>query len=763
MHRRYPHRLATRAISGSLILSIALLGTALLAGVHLENRHQHGLAMQSARNLMTSARAILEQQILDSQQLGNSLRPALTDALAGMRTGTHADPEAQLEQAAVALEERTGRTTLAFLLHPGDSRIAFSTRSDLPEFSLQHLLPQGHPALENLCASSGRVFMLGPLYLPADQSLVLLGLRCLDRPDTYAGLILRLHTADSITRPLHHLQQQITNLESIRVFFATDPSGSVDWLGNAAPPSSADIASQLQHENSIRHGIREIPAPHGNIGLLGTSPRSEATGIGNAPYRGIALQMHMDAWQGALVTQLPQIALLGTTLLIIGHWLLFLALRHRYQRPAQYILQRLEEQKPVRNPRLLERSDEIGALAQIAFSAHQVHQHQKLLLESQVAQRTRDLQQTIDDLQASCVLLDQTLEIAGMASLSWHPQSGRFRNSPQLHTLMDWHVHELEDVLRLLYPPDRARLEHCLQHLVERRIDSCREQVRLRNRPETSLEFRARRLQAPGGSQRTWIVANVQDISDQERERQRTEQRERMLAHQSKLAAMGDMIGNIAHQWRQPLAEIGSILMNLHIRHRSGGLETHFIQEQIGQANLLLRSMSETIDSFRSFYQPDHHPESFDPEQAIDESLRILHASLTQRDIQFSRLTDCTTVRIQGVRNNFSQGILNLLSNACNILEERSVRPARIELRTRCTSNRYHVSISDNGGGIAPADLPRIFEAYFTTRSASYGTGLGLYMAHLIFCEQMRGTLRASNTYDGACFQISIPLEAKRP
>jgi len=249
---------------------------------------------------------------------------------------------------------------------------------------------------------------------------------------------------------------------------------------------------------------------------------------------------------------------------------------------------------------------------------------------------------------------------------------------------------------------------------------------------------------------------------------------EQILIQQSKLAAMGEMLGAIAHQWRQPLNALGLIVQNLGDAHAFGELNKEYVERNVQKSMSLIQHMSKTIDDFRNFYMPDKEKTAFDAMRAVGDVLTLFSAQLAANDIGYTLtcrthgkifeneadIIPCPAKTVRGYRNEFEHVILNLINNAREgILERREQgRPGRGELVFEFTAENGKVTIgmSDNGSGIPPMNLNRIFEPYFTTKDPSQGTGLGLYMSKVIIEKHMGGAITATNGERGAVFTIEL-------
>lgn len=235
----------------------------------------------------------------------------------------------------------------------------------------------------------------------------------------------------------------------------------------------------------------------------------------------------------------------------------------------------------------------------------------------------------------------------------------------------------------------------------------------------------------------------------------RTEQ-EKLLIQQSKLASMGEMIGNIAHQWRQPLGEISAILMNLQVKHEFNDLNPDVLIQSIHQCKKINAYMSSTISDFQNFFKPSKDKEVFELGESCHRAIAMLQASLKYHGIEF--YFDITEkVEVLGYPNEFAQALLNILSNAKDVLSEREISNPFIHLELKKGYKYTLILIEDNGGGISSEHMDRIFEPYFTTKYSKQGTGIGLYMTKMIIENNMNGLINVKNTKQGALFTIKLP------
>ena len=233
---------------------------------------------------------------------------------------------------------------------------------------------------------------------------------------------------------------------------------------------------------------------------------------------------------------------------------------------------------------------------------------------------------------------------------------------------------------------------------------------------------------------------------------------ERILIQQSRFAAMGEMIGNIAHQWRQPLNALGLLLQNIENAYEMNMLDDAYIARIVEKGNRLTASMSQTIDDFRNFFKPNRDATLFSVASTIETTLEMIGASYSNHNIHILKDID-ETLCIKGFSSEFSQVLLNILNNAKDALNETNPSEKNIFLRVFGKNDYVYVEIEDNAGGIPPEIKNSIFDPYFTTKEEGKGTGIGLYMSKTIIESNMQGRLHVEDGAQGANFIIQIKQE----
>ena len=228
---------------------------------------------------------------------------------------------------------------------------------------------------------------------------------------------------------------------------------------------------------------------------------------------------------------------------------------------------------------------------------------------------------------------------------------------------------------------------------------------------------------------------------------------EQMLLQQNRLAAMGEMINNIAHQWRQPLNVLALLVQQIQLFYDSGALSKEELDDCVSKSMSSIDHMSQTIDDFRNFFKPDKKQVLFKIGDVVAKTVALVETSFESQGIRI----DChagANPALKGFPNEYSQVLLNILSNARDALQEKRRGGATIVIAIGMEEGRAVVTISDNAGGIPEEFMDRIFEPYFTTKGPDKGTGVGLFMSKTIIEKNMNGRLTVRNTENGAEFRI---------
>ncbi len=261
-------------------------------------------------------------------------------------------------------------------------------------------------------------------------------------------------------------------------------------------------------------------------------------------------------------------------------------------------------------------------------------------------------------------------------------------------------------------------------------------------------------------TERKKLESEIQKINENlhlmviEETRKRVE-KEKMLIQQSKMAMMGEMIGAIAHQWRQPLNALAIYIQDVHMAYDYNELTQEYIDEFQTSSMSIVQKMSKTIDDFRNFFKPIKEKTKFSLKVAVDGTLSIMGPQLKNHNINVNLALN-EEQQTYGFQNELEQTILIILSNAQDVLLENNIKNPMINISIVKEEKKVIIKIQDNGGGVPLEIIDRIFEPYFTTKEQGKGTGIGLYMAKEIIERQMGGKISVENVDGGALFSIEL-------
>ncbi|MBF0320879.1 MAG: HAMP domain-containing histidine kinase, partial [Nitrospirae bacterium] len=242
---------------------------------------------------------------------------------------------------------------------------------------------------------------------------------------------------------------------------------------------------------------------------------------------------------------------------------------------------------------------------------------------------------------------------------------------------------------------------------------------------------------------------------------------EQMLVQQSKMAAMGEMIGAIAHQWKQPISSLGLLIQDIEDAFAAGEVDKAYLEEFSSQGMGLINLMAHTVDDFQNFLKPSKREGIFDVTGAFYEVVNLFADLLKKNNVHIEINTQ-ETCRIYstGYSNELKQVILNLINNSRDAITSARkkgliMEDGRITIDIKEMEDKVAARISDNGGGIDANVIDKLFDAYVTTKGDG-GTGIGLYMSRAIIEGKMKGKISASNIEGGAQFTIELPLAKQR-
>ena len=245
---------------------------------------------------------------------------------------------------------------------------------------------------------------------------------------------------------------------------------------------------------------------------------------------------------------------------------------------------------------------------------------------------------------------------------------------------------------------------------------------------------------------------------------QKNEEKNRISIQQSRMASMGEMLENIAHQWRQPLSTISVCASGMEVKKELGILSEEDININLKHIKDTTQYLSNTIEDFRSFFSQDKISADLDIRNTLKKVFDLVNATFAKNSITVVR--DIKSITFTSFENELIQVLMNILINAKDALENKNSEKLVI-IKVKKLHERIVITIRDNAGGIDESIIDKIFEPYFTTKHQYKGTGIGLYMSKLIVEKHLNGEITAKNStfkyndkeYKGALFQIILPIK----
>ncbi len=254
------------------------------------------------------------------------------------------------------------------------------------------------------------------------------------------------------------------------------------------------------------------------------------------------------------------------------------------------------------------------------------------------------------------------------------------------------------------------------------------------------------------------LILSIQDINKEKFQ-------ENQLIQQSRSAAMGEMIGNIAHQWRQPLSMICTLSSGTKLQKQAGMIDDEDVYKSFEDITRHTQYLSQTIDDFRNFFKTDNKKENFSVNKVIKESISLTSALFKNNNIKLDFKEHNEELFFNGKKNELAQVIMNILQNAKDVLNEKNIQDKVVQIRMEKHNKCILIEIQDNGKGVPVEIMDKIFDPYFTTKHQLQGTGIGLFMSKQIIVQHFNGMLEIENksftvngtTHFGASFLCTLP------
>ena len=254
------------------------------------------------------------------------------------------------------------------------------------------------------------------------------------------------------------------------------------------------------------------------------------------------------------------------------------------------------------------------------------------------------------------------------------------------------------------------------------------------------------------------------------KEVENSRKKDNIMFQQARLASLGEMLQNIAHQWRQPLGSLMMIIQSFESKFMCGKLSPSFVTSRVLDAQVLSQNMSDTLEDFRTFFNPNRAKKSFNVQEVINKAMDLSKYQLEKEAISLAAIAK-EDLHVFGFRNELIHVLLNLIGNSKDSLSTNETdTPKIIHIIAKEAADTIYINVIDNGGGIKSDIIPKVFDPYFTTKHKSVGTGIGLYMSKLMVEKHMQGTITFKNMkhklgtpdfFNCAMFTITIPKQCE--
>ncbi len=385
-------------------------------------------------------------------------------------------------------------------------------------------------------------------------------------------------------------------------------------------------------------------------------------------------------------------------------------------------------------------------------------------LEKRVEIKTKELSRTN-------YLLDEAQKIARLGSFSYNTKTKHLEWSNEHFKIFGLYPNEIKPsitkFLSFVHEEEKRKVKiHLYKAIKSDKREIIEFKILLRDNTLKHIQLTTKVTRFDSNNKPIFIVGTIFDLTKiKELEFQKRE-KDSMLAQQSKMAALGEMLENIAHQWRQPLSVISTASTGLQIQLEMGNeISEEMLYSNVKSINEHSQYLSKTIDDFRNFFNPKKEKEIFSINSTIEKSLSLVSSRIKKWNIEVVK--DLKTIEIETIESELIQILLNIFNNAVDALNSNQLENKFIFISTIKRENYLHIKIKDNAGGIPEKILDKIFEPYFTTKHKSQGTGIGLYMSNEIVSKHLNGSLKVINSSyiykdikcKGALFTISIPLK----
>ena len=228
------------------------------------------------------------------------------------------------------------------------------------------------------------------------------------------------------------------------------------------------------------------------------------------------------------------------------------------------------------------------------------------------------------------------------------------------------------------------------------------------------------------------------------------------IFEQVKMSHMGEMISNIAHQWRQPLSAISTLASSTIIENEMEILDKSSLEYKMQTIMSKTKYLSNTINTFRSLTNNDRSIEDILVKEEVTECIKIFKSLLNINIEIIENIDEDQSIKLNMVHGELAQVMMNFLNNSKESIIEREIKNPWIKVDLKKTNNKIKITIEDNAKGIDEEIISKIFNPYFTTKHQTQGKGLGLHIAHRIITESFGGKISVKNSENGAIFTIEL-------
>jgi len=403
-------------------------------------------------------------------------------------------------------------------------------------------------------------------------------------------------------------------------------------------------------------------------------------------------------------------------------------------------------------------NDEIGLLAE----KFEIMRNSLIERIDLIDKQKHKIQTFNENLQNSNTFLLQSQSIANIGSWEINRSKGQLICSEQLFKIFAIEQQnfnaDYNNFLKFIHPLDRDKVESIHQNALKNKKNYTVEYQIISDKHtiKTVRENCIHIFDINNNIEKT--IGTIQDITE-------LKKKDNLLYQQSRMAAMGEMLENIAHQWRQPLSVISTVATGTQLQVSYDMFEKDAITTSMNQINTSVQHLSQTIDDFRDFFKSDKKKNQFNVNKIFEKTFTLITSQFQTADIKIVR--NIEEITLFGLENELIQVLINILNNARDELIKKDNQARLILIDVVKENNNVKILIKDNAGGIQGDIIDDIFKSHFTTKQDSNGTGVGLSMSQIIIEEHMNGSIHVENVhfsyedikYDGALFTILIPLQ----